>query len=281
MTQENAGTQDQRDLSYLSKTLEFTEDDYERIAVRDSLFDKGSDTLEELQKRLKHLYNREVRTNLHAITLSDYLRNKQIPRGLRITKLQPTVGRDNEAFCDKWCQILNKCSFDLMALIIQEATEQLSNIREEITVLQADLTRNMADKAKLTKIENDLLNYKADTEHEIKSVKMRKFKRDLEDYKSQQVYPWRNTLQPGAEGHLPKSNRGRQPRLTPSSSASSMNGESDGSHSSRSGNTTFLGKGRGRRAPGRQRLQSREGSADGVKKDPKRYPTRFNTRNRN
>ncbi len=88
---ENSTSQEQRSDAYLCKTMEFTEDDYEHIIVRDTLFNNGTETSDDLQKKRQHLYNREVRINLHAITLSEYLHKKQIPRGLRIGKLLPTL----------------------------------------------------------------------------------------------------------------------------------------------------------------------------------------------
>lgn len=45
---------------------------------------------------------------------------KRIPRGLRTNK-GPFLGREDEAFCTRWTEILNlllKCSFDLIAVTI-------------------------------------------------------------------------------------------------------------------------------------------------------------------
>uniref|UniRef100_A0A8C5LW19 Cathepsin O n=1 Tax=Leptobrachium leishanense TaxID=445787 RepID=A0A8C5LW19_9ANUR len=49
----------------------------------------------------------------------DYYRMKKIPRGFRIRNT-PTIGRNNPEMCRKWIAILNKCSLDLILLVIDE-----------------------------------------------------------------------------------------------------------------------------------------------------------------
>ncbi|KAL2102052.1 hypothetical protein ACEWY4_003813 [Coilia grayii] len=87
------------------KTFEFTPEDYDRILLKDSLFDDADITVnsncEHLKKDLKRFQDKKTRLYLHAVTLSDYLRQKRIPRGLHIIKA-PTIGKDNEAFCNRW-----------------------------------------------------------------------------------------------------------------------------------------------------------------------------------
>ena len=115
-----------------SNTFEFTEADYAQIMLSDSLF-TGSTQMEDgtTANELAKLQEKETRSYLHAVTLSDYLRRKMIPKGLRIDKI-PIFGLDNKEFLDRWCEILNKCSFDLMALTIREATSEMTSTREEI-----------------------------------------------------------------------------------------------------------------------------------------------------
>lgn len=177
----------------LSGVLEFNQDDYDRIMLKESIFDVDTtDPKEgdEIVQKLFKLQEREIRQHLHAVTLSDYLRQRIIPRGLRIQKA-PAFGLENPTFCKRWCEILNKCSLDLMALVISEVTDQLTVIREELKQTDTKFKKS-ADKKKQTEIKKELESYKIDCTSEIRRVKKAKFARDAEDYKQGKVYFWKD-----------------------------------------------------------------------------------------
>lgn len=67
--------------------------------------------------KMKKQIQKDVKLELNAITLSDYWIHGLIPRGLRIRKF-PALGMDNKEFRE-WEAILNKCSLDLMLLLIE------------------------------------------------------------------------------------------------------------------------------------------------------------------
>ncbi len=174
-----------------------------------------------------------------------------------------------------------------MALIIQETTDQLSKIRDEIKTVKADPSAETSNTDRLSTIDNNLLRYKADLEKEIKSNKKnKKFKRDSDDYKQERVYPWRsgksNTENKGNPRLHARGNSVRQPVT---SSASSADNESDGTSwssraSSRASPPAFLG--RGRRGRGVTRWKpphNQEKHAGGVRKEQRHYQTRYYTRN--
>lgn len=120
-----------------ASTLFFSDADSERILFppNQSLF---TDAFGSLFQRLEKAKKTEVRNELHGSTLSHYFRNKRIPRGLRIDK-EPTIGREDEAFCKKWCEITNKCSLDLMLLVIEHTNAEISKARAEITEVQKEM----------------------------------------------------------------------------------------------------------------------------------------------
>ena len=62
------------------------------------------------------------------------------------------ISKDDLSFSDHWCEILNTCSFNLMALTIQEVSSQLTNVRDEITAQKSLLTENVPDKEKLSQL---------------------------------------------------------------------------------------------------------------------------------
>lgn len=97
-----------------SATFESSHEDHNRIPLKKkSLFGNLVSPTSISSKALDKRMEKEV--FLHAVTLTDYLRVKRIPRCLRINK-DHSIGKNNDTFCDCWSEILNKCSFDLTAL---------------------------------------------------------------------------------------------------------------------------------------------------------------------
>ncbi|KAJ8391353.1 hypothetical protein AAFF_G00089830 [Aldrovandia affinis] len=196
-----------------ANTKTFTCQDIEAILFPSmgAMDDSINDSMETLSKKLTYL--------LHGTTLSEYIRAKRIPRGLRIQK-KPTLGYTDDNFCIKWCEILNKASLDLTALIIEfvqnepemdqaiNSTEQL--LKESTTELDFKLLKET--------LECTINQY----QQEIQRAKLHKFKRDTMDYRDGHVYPWLNR----------KQERSRRLRETSASSTSEAPSDSD---------TDFLG----------------------------------------
>lgn len=230
----------------LTNSFEFTTDDYERIILKDSLFDEtetGLATNTDLFVRsLKKLTIRETKQYLHAVTLSDYFRKKIIPRGLRIQKLSPASGLNGPMFLDRWCEILNKCSLDLMTLVIQETSDQLAKTKDEIKDLTDKLDNELKeDKRKLEEIKKELEQLKEKCHNEIIVTKREKFQRDTRDYASGNIYFWRNR-----DSTQPKTHRGAKTHAPSASWLSSTSADSDSSEQSGRGRgAPFLGNNRG------------------------------------
>lgn len=91
---------------------------------------------------------------------------KRIHRGLRIVK-SPIIGKDNENFCDKWCAILNKFAFDLMALTVQELSTQLSQIKEEIVEVKTCMCSEFPREAELNHLFQECDQHNNDLKQEI------------------------------------------------------------------------------------------------------------------
>lgn len=178
-----------------SKTFEFSDEDIARILMKDSLFneDTAKDCARSSTKSLEKLLERETKLYLHGVTLSDYLRVKRIPRGLRIVR-SPIIGQDNVSFCDKWCEILNKCAFDLMALTVQEISTQLANVRKEIEEVKILLAVDYPDEVQLDSVLQECNQRIAELKKEIIASKKSKFDRDATDYANGRVYQWRSQL---------------------------------------------------------------------------------------
>lgn len=236
------------DPTSMSNTFEFSEADYVDIMLKDSIFDDKdtpeTNDIESLMDNLQHLLQRETKQYFHAVTLSDYLRRKIIPRGLRLQKA-PAFGLHNEEFCTRWCEILNKCSFDLMALVIKETTKQLETTKLEYERMEIQLGE-LVTKSKLTELKKELEHQRAELSKEIKMNKRVKFTRDMSDYQQSKVYFWKDgktETKPQRTRTFIASSRGRRQPGAFKSWASSTSCDSDSDPAGRwRKSSPFLGR---------------------------------------
>lgn len=145
-------------------------------------------TKADFQHKLKHASLKRSRYALHGTTLSEYVRIKRIPRGLRIQK-RPTLGRHDPEFCQQWCEILNKASLDLTVLVIQHTQKQLASIDAEINEHTTKL-ESMMSSEDLTQLKEEMKAAIDRYEQDLTKTKLSKFRRDTLDYKNDNVYPW-------------------------------------------------------------------------------------------
>lgn len=158
---------------------------------------------------LRKLLEKDMKLKWHIVSLSDYWRENRIPRGLRMAKF-PSTNSDNASFKDKWESILNKCSMDLMLLLIEDAKKQRDDLKTRILDIESSLPMSPEQQVPFQqKIKNEILKL----EVIIKEQKVRKFKRDQEDYQRGQVYRWdRPPRTPSFSRLFPPNQQQRRPR---------------------------------------------------------------------
>lgn len=191
----------------VNSTFFFTNEQGKDIIVQDSLLDNEvmtqSTDLSNMFFDLKKLSEKEKKLDLHCITLSDYWRKDMIPRGLRIKKF-PSFGSDNTDFKDKWEAILNKCSLDLILLLITEAKIQKNNVQEEIQELKQKIA-DIQDSAQTKESFEQKLRVDIEKlSQTLRQLKLDKFRRDQEDYKQGKVYTWTNKSSHQRDNHRPR-----------------------------------------------------------------------------
>ena len=84
---------------------------------------------------------------------------------------------------------MNKCSLDLMLLVIDNENDKLSKLRTEIGALETELSDKLSSD-KLKEIADDCAKKMETYKRELEQHKMEKYKRDAYDYKEDRVYPW-------------------------------------------------------------------------------------------
>lgn len=171
-----------------AETFAYSTSDAERILFPTiSLTGTHSLSAEDMKMKLTHLKKKEIRMKLHGSTLSEYWRSKRIPQGLRIQKA-PTIGKENEDFNKKWCEILNKCSMDLMLLIIEEVTKQKEDIEKDIVKQETFMKDKLG--VDFAHICDSIKQTLKEFEDNMLTIKLRKYRRDANDYQSGKVYKW-------------------------------------------------------------------------------------------
>ena len=126
---------------------EYTQGQRDNIIVTESIFDdvpQGTATNDDLVRKFTNLTYTKIKTHLHIVTLSDYIRQQVIPEGLRWQK-EPTLGKRTDEFCDRWSAILNKCSMDLMTLIVEQLKKDVIENKAMIETTQASLRAAVND----------------------------------------------------------------------------------------------------------------------------------------
>lgn len=59
-----------------------------------------------------------------------------IAQGLHIQK-RLALFEDNLALCEQWTTILNKCSYDLMLLVIEQSIQEANSAENEVVQLKS------------------------------------------------------------------------------------------------------------------------------------------------
>ncbi|OCT91741.1 hypothetical protein XELAEV_18014806mg [Xenopus laevis] len=211
----------------------FTTEDIENILFSETYEDTfGQLGAKEVYHEILRLKRKELELHLHGVSLSDYYRERKIPRGFRINNT-PTIGRTNPEFCKRWCNILDRCSLDLILLVVEEVGRELRSIKSELNTFEAaNTTILLSDKDTdwPGKLDIQIAKYKA----ELLAFKNSKRLKVQQDYKEGTIYRWQ---QGGALG--PRRRRAdwrmRRPAYRRDGSGTGSKTSDSGSGRSRSG----------------------------------------------
>ncbi|OCT92403.1 hypothetical protein XELAEV_18015462mg [Xenopus laevis] len=167
----------------------FTPKDIERILFPESYSETfGKLGAKEAYHELLRLKKREIELYLHGVSLSEYYRENKVPRGFRINNV-PTLGRTNPEFCKNWCQVLERCSLELMLLVIEEVGRDLKSVKSDLSSFQTanhEILQSDKQTDWLARIQEQTDSYRA----ELLAFKNTKRLKVLQDYREGTVYRW-------------------------------------------------------------------------------------------
>ncbi|KAM4043753.1 uncharacterized protein ACNLHF_014024 [Anomaloglossus baeobatrachus] len=176
---------------------------------------------------LKTLLHRRIRTWWNKGFLEKYVTRGLIPRGLRI-QVFPSFSVEDEWFRRGWEESANLCSKKFMELLIKLNEQTIQELENEIESVQ-DILKKELSSAEWVKLNADIEVDLTKWEGELKSVKTKKFQRDVTDQQNNQIYRWRSKKFP-----LYHKNRSRS-----QSFSSVTSGEGSDTEGSRTGLSLF------------------------------------------
>lgn len=152
----------------------------EQVAIRqdiDSLF-----------KHLKHNIEKQIRVWWDIATIEMYITEKITPRRLR-WDISPNDAVNDKGLMEDWYKFFNDSENALLGKIVIRRRHKLKNIETEILQIRDQLVPFLESREYKEK-ENKLQEAMTKYDKEIQLKKQKKFRRDVLDYKNQQVYKW-------------------------------------------------------------------------------------------
>ena len=167
----------------------YSNEEAANIIVSDSLMHSANTngpSNTNFERELRKLLTKDMKLKWEIVSLSDYWREKRIPRGLRLHHA-PSYGFENADFKSKWESILNKCSMDLILLLIEDAKRQREALTVRLTELETSLPLTAEQQIPFQdKIKEEI--YKLETT--VKEMKVAKLQRVAYDYEHGHEYRW-------------------------------------------------------------------------------------------
>ncbi|XP_078503741.1 uncharacterized protein LOC144762432 [Lissotriton helveticus] len=173
------------------KSFGFSDEDFASMVGSSVNFDNiNPNTIDKSEDfvKLLALKKKSIRIELHGKYILDYLKAGVIPQGLQIKNI-PGLFIQVKHFLERWSLIANRCSRDLMMLIVETAKEVLAELIQEILELENQIKSStvITDiKKKLEEVESELNSY---SEYLIKR-KMDKLQKDIRYFSRENVYPY-------------------------------------------------------------------------------------------
>ena len=258
-----------------AETFFYTQEDVDSILLPHTKFEDlthnenlGTDA-KTLFLELEEAKKQETRLLWHAVSLSEYRRQQRIPKGLRINKI-PSLGMEDPEFIKRWEQILNKCSLDLMVLIIEKRKTERAGKLETIKVLETKV-QNLEKSDEVIQLEEKMMKSLESFKSQLQQFKLKKYQRDVDAYKEGSVYQWHKPTFKWKQRSRAKTGGHHDFDYSSDTAKSSTQSESEDLPTSQG--VTFLDIPRPH-----QRGRRKRGGANVERGQPRRSPREFNHR---
>ena len=141
--------------------------------------------------KLNELKKTQIKTLLHSIIMTEYLRASISPRGLLIN-IEPHIFLEDLAFRLDWSKISWHCTRDWIILIIQTAQRISDDLLNQIKTLEGQIKSLTVPSQYKTQLDN--LNREiSDFKDYLLQQKVTKLKKDVKKFSLEKVYPYTKT----------------------------------------------------------------------------------------
>ena len=173
-------------------TLSFTDETLLSILSKPSTL--GEDTVGTSQETyedwesLSELKKNMIKTQIHGIMMTEYLRAKISPLGLIVAN-DPKIFLDDPEFRKAWAHISWKCTIDWLILIVKTAERLAAQLLIKIEATERHLkttVSNTAFKSKLAEINKEI----KDNETYLLQQKANKLHKDIKNFKFEKIFPY-------------------------------------------------------------------------------------------
>lgn len=146
-----------------------------------------------LVKQLRHTMEKQLIVWWDIANLEMYIKEKMTPRRLR-WDVHPNDNIEDAALMGDWYSFFNTCENELLHNIVKRRQFKLRSIESNIFEIQK-LLLHFANQQDYKDKTNELQDHIKKYDGEIQAKKQNKFKRDVLDYKSMQVYKWQVAME--------------------------------------------------------------------------------------
>lgn len=137
---------------------------------------------------LGHVLEKQVRTWWDICSLEQYIKEKVIIRSLR-WDVTPQDGLDDQGSMQEWLDFFNGVGFKLQQLVLQRKKRKMANLESRINDLQQQLDP-IKDSQQIIEFNARIQKKLEKVDRETQKKKLKKYHRDLEDFKKNSIYSW-------------------------------------------------------------------------------------------
>lgn len=164
----------------------------ESVFSNDQPMIENEEDFSALLKTLDGLLEKQIKTWWDVFTFEHYRRENLIFRSLR-WEVPPQDGFNDQSFMNEWLEFFNKAGRELQGLVLKRKQIKLSMLNEKIRDLQEKL-EPIKDTNQMNEFNNNIKKKLEKIDRETQKKKVKKFNRDLNDFKTNKIYAWQASL---------------------------------------------------------------------------------------
>lgn len=149
--------------------------------------------IESLMRKLGHNMEKQVNLWWDIHTFEQYLKENIVPRRLR-WELPPNDGLNDKESIQEWFEFFNNKSLEGLKFLLKRKQKKLRLINQQIIDLKTELEPHK-ESTDFKKFSTQLSSDLGAKDIEVQQRKIKKYHRDLGDYRTDQVFKWQSKME--------------------------------------------------------------------------------------